>query len=133
MAPRTSRDGVNGAVAWELEIWRAGVLFMDSAITARSLTPQWPPVYQTEACASVGYGLPRLVGWRGRSVPLVCRWCTKGRDRDRAWTLGISWVLGWSEGRGPAGRLGGSWGHLACAAGKTPPRISARFLAGTSS
>lgn len=48
--------------------------------------------------------MPALVGWRGHSVPLVCRgW----HVRVRAWTLGISRGLAWSEGRRPAGRSGG--------------------------
>jgi len=42
-----------------------------------------------------------------RSVPLVCRECTKGRERGRWGSLGC-W--GWSEGRRPAGRSGGHGG-----------------------
>jgi hypothetical protein len=48
---------------------------------------------------------------------------TKGRLRGR---VALPW-LGWSEGASPTGRLGGSWGYLARAAGKTPHEFLADF------
>jgi hypothetical protein len=80
------------------------------------------PACQTGACLPTGRGLPTLAGVHVARCAVGETCVVDSARKEVSVDAEISWVPGWSEGRGPLADQG-AWGIWPRAAGKTPPRF----------